>query len=132
MAMAHIVIAEAEFLRAEQEGDRNGRELLANNASGSFKTPQRMFQSAMPFRSSSDDQRTIGHGVGHSRKFAGILQNALRLHRRFRFAKRDFVRIDQSEFEESKVAHGARSRADVQRIARRRKHHSQRIGEGAH
>jgi len=89
-----------------------------------------MLQHAMADRRGPDDKSAIGDGICKRRILSRPLQDILRLHRRFRFAKCDLIRIYQAEFGDAEVAHRARGRTDVQRIAGRDQNHAKGIRGG--
>ena len=61
---------------------------LTDRIMRSFReSAQGMLQRARPLRGRADDQGAIGHRFGERREFARFSENALRFHRRFRFAK---------------------------------------------
>lgn len=86
-----------------------------------------MLQRAVALRGGADDQTAIGYGIGDRRIFARALQDVLRFHGRLGFTKRDFVWIYQTQFGDAEIAHRARSRADIEGIARRGENDSEQV-----
>ena len=92
VAVAHVVIRQAEFFRAKQQRDRTRR--FRDQPAAHFEPVQRMLQRTMTLRSRADHQRAIGDGFGDGREFTRGFEHRVRFHRRLRFAKRDLVGID--------------------------------------
>ena len=83
-----------------------------------FQPLERMLQFAMPDGGGADHQRAVGNGVGHALVLLGVGQHLRRADGGARLAKSDLVGIHHPQVEKAEVAHGARRRTDVERIAR--------------
>ena len=91
---------------------------------------KRVLDFAVPDRRGSHHQRAIGHGLGHALELLGVREDLGSADGRARLAKGRFERIDDAQVAKSKVAHGASSRANVQRIARGHQNDTEAIGFG--
>jgi hypothetical protein len=76
-----------------------------------------MLQIAMADGGSSDDERAIGHCLGHRFVNFGGRQRGRGADCRTSVAERYVVRIDQPQVGESEVAHGPGGRANIERIS---------------
>jgi len=126
VAMRHILVAQPVLLGAEQQG-RAGvvRQMLADQTAAVLEPADRMLDRTASDGRCSDDERAIGDGVGDGWEFARTLQEVSCFDGRFRLQKGDVVRVDQAQIHGAEVAHCARGRADVQRVARRHQNHGE-------
>src|SRR5277367_2741227 len=76
------------------------------------------------------NERAVGDGFGNARAFCRIAQQLGRADSRLRFAKGELVAVDDTEMQEAEVAHGSRSRSDVERVARRHQHYDDAVELG--
>jgi hypothetical protein len=120
-----IVVTEPVLFRSEQQRSPVSCEVLAQQFSAILKAADAVFDCAGIQCGGTDGQGTIGDSAGYARVFACALQDITRFDGRFCFAKRNLLWVYQSQIRESKVAHRPRSRADIQRVARRHKHDSE-------
>ncbi len=111
-------VRQAKLFAAEQKRHATGRNVFADSACSMLKPLERMLQFAMPDGSSADDQCAVGNGVGNALVFRSVGQHVCRADCGARFAKRHLVGIHHPQAEKAEVAHGARSRAYVERIPR--------------
>src|SRR5580692_9501948 len=117
-------IREPELLRAKQQRDPARSPLLTDEARTIFQPPERVLQFPVTDRRGSDDKRAICDGLGHRLALLRASQQRRRPDRGTRLAKASVVWVDHSQMGKSKVAHGARSRANVERIARSYQDHA--------
>jgi len=127
VAVAEILVGEAEFFRAEEQRDAARAESLADQANAVLGTPQGMVQLAVADGSGSHDERAIGDGIRDALELLRIRKHGRGADGRARFAKRRLVRLDHAQMAEAEVAHGARGRANVERIARRDQNDAQTV-----
>ena len=118
VAMAHVLIGETEFFRAEEEGAGSAIEMPADDWGTSLQAMKRVLQVAMADGRGSDDEGAIGNGFRHGGEFPGIDENVGGTDGGPSVFEGHFVRIHHPQVEESEVAHGAGGGADVERIAR--------------
>jgi len=130
VAMAEVLVRQAEFLGAEEKRDVARSEPLANQARAVFQTPQRMLQFTVAHRRGSHHQRAIGNSSSDSVELFGVCEQLRSTDGGTRLAKSRVVRIHHAQAAETEVAHGARSSAHVERVARRHQHHAQAIEIG--
>ncbi len=120
MAVAQILVREAEPLRAKQKRHRARPQLLAYKPGARFKPSDGMLQFPVTDRRRPHHQRAIGHSLGHAGKLLRGRKNPSRSpNRRTRLAKCPFVRVHHPQTGEAEIAHGPRRGANVERIARR-------------
>ena len=86
-----------------------------------------MLQVAMLNGCGANDQPTISNRIGHARVFFRAGKQGRGAHRGSGFAKRNFVRIDDSKPQKTEVAHGTRRRAEIERITRPYQNHAQTV-----
>ena len=127
VAVAEFLVAQTELLRSEEQRDRRRCELLTNESRAFVEPADGVLQIAVLDRGGSDDQCTIGDSFSQASAFLGAGQQGRSTHSGTGFAKRQFVRIDHAEPQESEVAHGARGGTDIEWIARCYQHHAQAI-----
>jgi hypothetical protein len=65
MAMAHILIRQAEFFGSEKKSARADREMRSNVPSAFLQSNQGVLQIAMSNRSGSHDQRAVSDRSSH-------------------------------------------------------------------
>ena len=106
--------------------------MLTKEASGWFEAANGMLRLAAADGGGSDDEGAIRDGFGNGFELFGASEQWLSANRGTRFAGGQFVGIHYAQMEEAKVAHGASSGADVERIARLDKDDVQvlELGEG--
>ena len=127
VAVAEIFVGEAEFFRAEEERDAARAKSLADQANSVLGTPQGMVQLAVADGGGSHDERAIGDGVGDALELLRIRKHGRGADGGARLAKGRLVRLDHAQMAEAEVAHGARGRADVERVARRNQNDAQTV-----
>ena len=83
-----------------------------------FQRPNRLLKDPLAHSRCSDDEGAIGNGFGDGLAFFRLLQNVGGAHGRTRLPECGRIRIHEPQAVRSKIRHGARSCAYVQRIAR--------------
>src|SRR5579864_807963 len=78
--------------------------------------------------SSSDHQRAIGNGIGHTVELLGVLEHRGAADGRARLAEREAKGIHDPEMSRAEIAHSTRRRTDIQRVAWTY-HHDYEVGE---
>jgi hypothetical protein len=106
------------------------RKLSKNDARASLERAQLMMQFASASSRGADDERAIRNSFRDGGKLFGIRENRRGADRRTRFAIGRIVGIHQSQMRAAEIAHGARHRANVQRIARRYQYDAKIVQEG--
>ena len=91
--------------------------MLMDDWGRGFQSMQGLLRSAAGAGGGSDDEGTVGDGVGHVIEFFRCLEDGLCVDGRASFAKGDVVGMDDAEMLESEVGHGAGRRTDVERVA---------------
>ena len=130
VAVAEVRVRQPALFRAEKQRDPAGCgcQPLANQARAGFKALQRMLQRALADRGGAHDQRAIRDGFGHRCVLFRPREHLGRADGRTRVAKRRRVRVHDAQAGKAEIAHGARGRADVERVARGDKNDAQAIG----
>jgi len=118
VAVAHVLVGEAEFFRSEEQGARSGGQMPADDGSARLQALERVLQVAMADRGGSNDEGAIGDGFGDGCEFPGIRQNVRRSDCGAGIFKSDFIGIHDPQMEKAEVAHGAGSCSDIEGIAR--------------
>src|SRR5581483_8211172 len=127
MTIAHIVVGEPILLRAEQEGHFLRWKPLPNYSGCNRQGPQGMLQVAIARGRRPHNQVAIGYSTRDTLVLHCILQQSRRSHGRASFPKSDVVRVYNPQLEETKVAHGASRRPNVQGIAARNQNDAEMI-----
>ena len=96
--------------------------MFADKLAACFEAVHGLFELARSDCGCSDDEGAIGNCLGDSSVFLGILQKLRRADGGLRFAEGDLITIDDAEAQETEVTHCARSRSDVERVARGDEH----------
>ena len=117
VAVAEVVVGEADFFGSEENRDALGGEGVADEVGGGFEGVHGVLGLAVAKRGGSDDEGAVGDGFGEAGEFLGLLQDVGRAHGGAGFAEGEVVGLDDAEMEESEVAHGAGSGAEVERVA---------------
>lgn len=118
LAVAQVLIGEADFFRAEEERNFGaGLKMLMNDASGGFEAMQGLLWGAAGAGGGANDERTVGDGIGHLIEFFSCLEDGLCVDGGAGIAKSDIVGMDDAEVLESEVGHGASRCSDVERVA---------------
>ena len=84
-------------------------------------------QFAFAHRGSSHDQATVGNRLAHAPEDLRLQQHLRGSNSGARPKVGGFPRSNQSKILKTEIAHGARRRTDVERIARAHQHHAQLI-----
>ena len=87
-----------------------------------------MLELAMADGGGANDQRAVGDGIGDCLEFFRGGQQGGRADGRARLAKRGVEGVDESETLKAEVRHGARRRANVERIARGHQDDTEAVG----
>lgn len=130
MAVAEVFVREASFLRTEEESHTASGKMLAQLASGLFKTANWVLQLPKADSSGSDYESAVFDGFGDRLELFGFGKQRRGSDGRTRFAEREFVGVHYPKMGEAEVAHGAGSGADVERIARGDENDPQAVGFG--
>jgi hypothetical protein len=118
VAVAEVVVGEAEFFGAEEDGGVAGLEMLADSGSGLLETEKRVAKFALRAGGGgADDQGTAGDSFGDGVDAVGVGEEIGSADGGASFAVGRIVGIYEREIEEAEVAHGASGSADVERIA---------------
>jgi hypothetical protein len=118
VAVGHVFVRQTEFLRAEEQRYWGHSKSLGDESASVFQTAQGMLQHTGSDGRSTHYQRAIGHGFGDGGIFAGFFEYGMRLHCGAGFQEGNVVRIHQTKFGESEIAHGAGGGSDIEGIAR--------------
>ena len=120
MAVAEVVVGEAEFFGAEEQRDRRRRQRLRRIRRAPYSR-RRMgcCSSRWPTDVVPTTSRQSATASATRRELLGRLEQRRGADRRAGFAERDVVRVDHAQSREAEIRHGAGGGADVQRIARR-------------
>ena len=125
VAVTQIIVREPAFLRPEQQSHASGLKARPNQFPAHIQPMQRMLQQPSLRRRRPHHQSAVGNSICHARKLFRICQQFGGTHRRPCLAKGNIIAIHHPQAQEPKVAHRARSRADVQGITRGHQHHAQ-------
>jgi len=125
--MAEVFVGEADFFRAEEQGDATGSEALANEARAFLQAMNRLLRSARADGAGSHDESTIGHSFGHGFEFLRVGKHRRSANGGAGFAKRRIVRIDHAEVRKPEVTHGPSAGPNVERIARSHQNHAKAV-----
>ena len=118
VAVAHVVVGEAELLGAEQQGDGGLRQAAGDQARAILQAADGMLEFPMTDGGGAHNQAAIGDGLGDARELLGRLEQGRRADRRARLAKSHVVGVDHAQAGEAEVGHGTCRRSDVERVAR--------------
>ena len=125
MAVAEIVVREAEFLAAEQQRDGRLRERAADQAPAIFEAADGVVQLAMAHRGGAHHQAAIGDGGGQGGKLFGRAQQRGGADGRAGLAECHVVGVDHAEAREPEIRHGAGGGPHVERVARLHQNHAE-------
>ena len=125
VAVAEIVVGEAEFFAAEEERDGRGGQRAQHQPRAVFQAADGVLQLAVAYAGGAHHQAAIGDGFGEAGEFLGLLQQRGGAHGGAGFAEGHIVWIDHAQAREAEVGHGAGGGADVERVARRNQYHAQ-------
>jgi len=125
--VAQVFVGEAGFLGTEKQRDVARCEAFTDQACAGLEASKRVLQIAMAHSRGSHDERAVRHSFRHRAEFFCARENRSASHGGTSFAKRRFVGIHDTQMYATEIAHRARSRADVQRIARRDQHDAQAV-----
>ena len=118
LAVAEVVIGEADFFRSEEEGDfGTGAEAFAHEGGGGFEAIERLLRRALAAAGGANDEITVGDGVGYMLEFLRCGEDGFGVDGGLCLAKRGIVGADDAQMRESKVGHSAGGGADVEGIA---------------
>lgn len=120
--MTEVVIGEAALFGSKQQR-HTGRNLRSNPRDRIRQRNRLVLELPVSPGCCPDDQRAIRYGLSNARTFTRIRQQIGSAHGRFCLSERRAVRIHETKARESKIAHGARRGANVQRIPRGHQHH---------
>jgi len=127
MTMAEVLIGQANFFRAEEQGDAAGAQPLADQSCAGFERPDGLLEYAPADRGCADNEGAVGNGFRQAGEFARARQNGRGANRGTRLTKCRFERIHKTQIEKSKIAHGASGRADIERVARGDEHNAETV-----
>ena len=116
MTVAHVLIAETEFLRSEQQ--RHGTCTLAYQPHAVLEPAQWMLQCPIADGGCADHESAVRHRVGNCCEFTCGLQYCRRPHSRSRLLERHMVGIYQPKMRKSEIGNGASGGPDVERVPR--------------
>ena len=123
MAVRHLFVAQAEFLRPEQQRDPALPQPLANLPAAVSSLRSGCDKRTVPERGRPDNQRAVGHRLRHCGILLTLSQHGAGLYCRTGFGIGYFVSVHDPQVQESEVAHCPRRRADIQRIAGPEQHY---------
>lgn len=86
-----------------------------------------VLQFAIVDRRGADDERTVRNRIRDGPVLLRIFQQRRRTNRRPRFAKRNLVGVDYTQMQETKIAHRASGRTQVERISRGDQNNTQAV-----
>jgi hypothetical protein len=92
--------------------------MLPQEARANFQPPERMMQIPVANSGGSHHESAIGYGFGHICLYFCAGEKFRGAYRGTRLSECRFKRRNQPQPGEAKVAHGARSCANVERVAR--------------
>src|SRR5215469_2531353 len=126
MAMAEVIVGQADLLRSEKQRHTGICEFSLNNLAGlRVELLQRLMERAIAYGSRAYNQRAISDSFGDRGTFFSVFENLRRTHGRARLAERQFIGIDDPQVVRAEIRHGAGGRTDIQRIARANQNHNE-------
>jgi hypothetical protein len=120
MAESKVFAGESMLFRPEDQGDASATPgLVVHDLSQIGKRNDLLFGLAIGEGSSAHDQRAVGDGFGEARGLHRSFEQLRRTHGRACLAPMRSVGCNDGQARKAKVGHGARRRANVERVARR-------------
>jgi hypothetical protein len=117
VAVAEVVIGEADFFRSEEDGDVGTvAEVGLDDCGGGFEGRDWLQQIALS-AGGADDQGAVGDGLGELLELFGCSEDGLSIDGGLRLLKGDGVRMHYAQVGEAEVGHGAGGRANVEGVA---------------
>jgi hypothetical protein len=122
VTVAEVFIGEPEFFGTKQERDIVGMSLVRLKPFPYKRAPflqrlQHVPQIAVAHGSGSHNQGAVRHSLRYGGALLGASQQFCSAYSGPRFSKCNLKRIYNPESAEAEIAHGARSRSNIQRIA---------------
>ena len=130
MAMTEIGIGKSALLRTEQQSNTaagRAAQMFADHRRPGIQGVKRMLEFTMTPGGGPNDKSAIGDSAGNRLMFLRVGEKFRRANSRTRFAKRQIIWIDHAQIAEAEIAHGARRRANIERIARGYQDHAQAV-----
>jgi len=128
MAMAKVFIRKTALLRTEKQRDAATREMLPERTPRLIQAADRVLQLSLTHRGCADDECAVLNGFGEVLELFRASKQRYSADGGTRFSKGQLIRVDDPKMKETEVAHGPGGGADVERIARGHKNHTQSVG----
>src|SRR5262245_23199040 len=126
--MSKVLVAQAEFLRPEDQRDLARAHLIADFSRAILETAECMLQKAMAARGGADNQSAVLHGVRKAVELLACFEHSRGVDCGFRFSISNVVGVHDTQSRKPEVAHRTRRRPDIERIAWRYEYNAQRVG----